>query len=111
MTGLPVPGYADIRWKQTAKYGFLPNHLMPSTFLAVTIDLPETNSNHTRLAKTLLSRNLNYLNILKICLKNLLFLGIQLCMGDGAQVPSVFMQTDKYILSNTLNSLLLNAVI
>ena len=32
-------GYTDIRWQQTSNFGFLPNAEIPSSFLAVTLDL------------------------------------------------------------------------
>lgn len=37
-------GYTDIRWRQTANYGFLPNPLLKKVFMAVTIDLPDLTS-------------------------------------------------------------------
>ncbi|BFZ09705.1 hypothetical protein BsWGS_12744 [Bradybaena similaris] len=40
-------GFPDIRWHQTADYGYVPNPKMPNTFMAVTIDLPDFNSTHT----------------------------------------------------------------
>ncbi|XP_070684761.1 sialate O-acetylesterase [Pempheris klunzingeri] len=36
--------FADIRWHQTADVGFVPNSLMPRTFMAVAIDLPDPTS-------------------------------------------------------------------
>ncbi|XP_002124647.2 sialate O-acetylesterase-like [Ciona intestinalis] len=33
-----------IRWHQTADYGFVPNKVMPNTFMAVTMDLPDLTS-------------------------------------------------------------------
>ncbi|CAG5125211.1 unnamed protein product [Candidula unifasciata] len=37
-------GYPDIRWHQTADYGYVPNPKMPNTFMAVAMDLPDFNS-------------------------------------------------------------------
>ncbi|XP_039248011.2 sialate O-acetylesterase-like [Styela clava] len=33
-----------IRWHQTSDYGYVPNKMMPNTFMAVTLDLPDPNS-------------------------------------------------------------------
>uniref|UniRef100_S4RCY6 Sialic acid acetylesterase n=1 Tax=Petromyzon marinus TaxID=7757 RepID=S4RCY6_PETMA len=38
--------YPRIRWHQSADYGFSPNSRMPKTFMAVTIDLCDRNSNY-----------------------------------------------------------------
>ncbi|KAL4233525.1 hypothetical protein ACF0H5_008206 [Mactra antiquata] len=37
-------GFPDIRWHQTADMGYVPNALMPNTFMSVAIDLPDYNS-------------------------------------------------------------------
>ncbi|XP_062861210.1 sialate O-acetylesterase [Trichomycterus rosablanca] len=37
-------GFPEIRWHQTADYGFAPNERMKKTFMAVTIDLPDETS-------------------------------------------------------------------
>ncbi|KAL6478646.1 hypothetical protein MHYP_G00120790 [Metynnis hypsauchen] len=37
-------GFPEIRWHQTADYGFVPNARMKKTFMAVTIDLPDEKS-------------------------------------------------------------------
>lgn len=37
-------GFPDIRWHQTADVGYVPNNLMPNTFMAVAMDLPDFNS-------------------------------------------------------------------
>lgn len=37
-------GFPPTRWAQTAKFGYVPNSLMPNTFMAVAIDLPDFNS-------------------------------------------------------------------
>ncbi|BFZ00309.1 hypothetical protein BsWGS_03347 [Bradybaena similaris] len=34
-------GFPDIRWHQTADHGFAPNPVIPNTFMAVAIDLPD----------------------------------------------------------------------
>ena len=34
-------GYPDIRWHQTADYGFAPNHRQQKVFMAVAMDLPD----------------------------------------------------------------------
>lgn len=39
-------GYTDIRWRQTANYGFVPNPLLKKAFMASAIDLPDINSTH-----------------------------------------------------------------
>ncbi|BFZ09709.1 hypothetical protein BsWGS_12745 [Bradybaena similaris] len=39
-------GFPDIRWHQTADYGYVPNPKMPNTFMAVAIDLPDFNSTY-----------------------------------------------------------------
>lgn len=39
-----IKGFPDIRWHQTADYGFVPNPDMPKTFMAVAIDLPDFTS-------------------------------------------------------------------
>uniref|UniRef100_A0A8C9U036 Sialic acid acetylesterase n=1 Tax=Scleropages formosus TaxID=113540 RepID=A0A8C9U036_SCLFO len=36
--------YPDLRWHQTADYGFAPNPRMKKTFMAVAMDLPDENS-------------------------------------------------------------------
>lgn len=41
-------GYAGLRWAQTAGYGYVPNPLMPNTFMATIIDTPKPDGNvHT----------------------------------------------------------------
>ncbi|BFZ09706.1 hypothetical protein BsWGS_12748 [Bradybaena similaris] len=42
-------GFPDIRWHQTADYGYVPNPKMPNTFMAVAIDLPDFNSTYGRI--------------------------------------------------------------
>ncbi|KAL7878367.1 hypothetical protein AOLI_G00093410 [Acnodon oligacanthus] len=37
-------GFPEIRWHQTADYGFVPNPRMKKTFMAVAIDLPDEKS-------------------------------------------------------------------
>ena len=37
-------GYPELRWQQTANYGYVPNPLLRKSFMAVAIDLPATNS-------------------------------------------------------------------
>ncbi|KAK9959120.1 hypothetical protein ABG768_011200 [Culter alburnus] len=37
-------GFREIRWHQTADYGFAPNERMKNTFMAVAIDLPDDKS-------------------------------------------------------------------
>ncbi|XP_051512439.1 sialate O-acetylesterase-like isoform X1 [Myxocyprinus asiaticus] len=37
-------GFREIRWHQTADYGFAPNERMKNTFMAVAIDLPDEKS-------------------------------------------------------------------
>ncbi|XP_060779355.1 sialate O-acetylesterase isoform X1 [Neoarius graeffei] len=37
-------GYPEIRWHQTADYGFAPNERMKKTFMAVAVDLPDESS-------------------------------------------------------------------
>lgn len=34
-------GYPEIRWHQTANFGFAPNQRMRKTFMAVALDLPD----------------------------------------------------------------------
>jgi len=41
-------GYTDIRWRQTANYGFVPNPILKKAFLATAIDLPDVNSTYGR---------------------------------------------------------------
>ncbi|XP_078466533.1 sialate O-acetylesterase-like isoform X2 [Lampetra planeri] len=52
--------YPRVRWHQSADYGFSPNLRMPKTFMAVTIDLCDRNSNygwiHPRYKKEVASR-------------------------------------------------------
>jgi len=43
-------GYTDIRWRQTANYGFVPNPHLQKVFMAVAMDLPDLNSTHRRQA-------------------------------------------------------------
>ncbi|XP_067675338.1 sialate O-acetylesterase-like [Haliotis asinina] len=40
-------GFTDIRWHQTADYGFVPNARMKNTFMAVAMDLPDFTSPFT----------------------------------------------------------------
>ena len=37
-------GYPDIRWHQTADYGYVPNPRMKNVFMAVTMDITDFNS-------------------------------------------------------------------
>ncbi|XP_072309847.1 sialate O-acetylesterase-like [Eucyclogobius newberryi] len=37
-------GFSDIRWHQTADFGFVPNFRMKKTFMAVAMDLPDSTS-------------------------------------------------------------------
>ncbi|XP_060733451.1 sialate O-acetylesterase isoform X2 [Tachysurus vachellii] len=37
-------GFQEIRWHQTADYGFVPNERMKKTFMAVAVDLPDKSS-------------------------------------------------------------------
>ncbi|XP_025099666.1 sialate O-acetylesterase-like [Pomacea canaliculata] len=39
-------GFPDIRWHQTADYGYVPNPRMPNVFMSVAIDLPDFNSTY-----------------------------------------------------------------
>ncbi|BFZ09713.1 hypothetical protein BsWGS_12752 [Bradybaena similaris] len=39
-------GFPDIRFHQTADYGYVPNPKMPNVFMAVTMDLPDFNSTY-----------------------------------------------------------------
>lgn len=36
--------YPEIRWHQTADFGFAPNQRMRKTFMAVALDLPDESS-------------------------------------------------------------------
>lgn len=36
--------FPNIRWHQTADMGYVPNPLMPRTFMAVAMDLPDETS-------------------------------------------------------------------
>ncbi|XP_071113687.1 sialate O-acetylesterase-like isoform X1 [Haliotis cracherodii] len=40
-------GFTDIRWHQTADYGYVPNARMKNTFMAVAMDLPDFSSPYT----------------------------------------------------------------
>ncbi|XP_046574662.1 sialate O-acetylesterase-like isoform X2 [Haliotis rubra] len=40
-------GFTDIRWHQTADYGYVPNDRMNNTFMAVAMDLPDFTSPYT----------------------------------------------------------------
>ncbi|KAK7160077.1 hypothetical protein R3I93_007894 [Phoxinus phoxinus] len=40
----PLDGFREIRWHQTADYGFAPNERMKNTFMAVAIDVPDIKS-------------------------------------------------------------------
>ena len=37
-------GFPDIRWHQTADYGYVPNHRLRNVFMAVAMDLPDFTS-------------------------------------------------------------------
>ncbi|BFZ09711.1 hypothetical protein BsWGS_12749 [Bradybaena similaris] len=39
-------GFPDIRWHQTADYGYVPNLAMVNVFMAVALDLPDFNSTY-----------------------------------------------------------------
>ena len=39
-----VGGFPDLRWAQTAKYGYVPNQRLRNVFMAVAMDLPDFNS-------------------------------------------------------------------
>lgn len=41
---LASDSFPNIRWHQTADYGYVPNARMPKTFMAVTLDLPDKTS-------------------------------------------------------------------
>ncbi|XP_041350889.1 sialate O-acetylesterase-like [Gigantopelta aegis] len=36
--------FPALRWAQTAKYGFVPNKIMPNTFMSVAMDLPDPHA-------------------------------------------------------------------
>uniref|UniRef100_A0AC11BYR4 Sialic acid acetylesterase n=2 Tax=Ovis aries TaxID=9940 RepID=A0AC11BYR4_SHEEP len=40
----PNDGLSQIRWHQTADFGYVPNQRMPNTFMAVSVDLCDRNS-------------------------------------------------------------------
>nr|AAH49448.1 Zgc:56454 [Danio rerio] len=40
----PTDGFREIRWHQTADYGFVPNKRMKNTFMAVAVDVPDEKS-------------------------------------------------------------------
>ncbi|XP_043119960.1 sialate O-acetylesterase isoform X2 [Puntigrus tetrazona] len=40
----PRDGFREIRWHQTAGYGYAPNERMKNTFMAVAVDLPDDGS-------------------------------------------------------------------
>lgn len=40
--------YPEIRWHQTADFGFAPNQRMRKTFMAVALDLPDETSPYER---------------------------------------------------------------
>ncbi|XP_059186870.1 sialate O-acetylesterase-like [Centropristis striata] len=42
--GSKYDGFPEIRWHQTADVGYVPNSLMPKTFMAVALDLPDEKS-------------------------------------------------------------------
>nr|XP_040032929.1 sialate O-acetylesterase-like [Gasterosteus aculeatus aculeatus] len=42
--GSKSDGFPNIRWHQTADYGFVPNSRMQNTFMAVALDLPDETS-------------------------------------------------------------------
>jgi len=41
---LTAPGYAGVRWAQTAGYGTAPNPAMPDTFMATAVDIGQASS-------------------------------------------------------------------
>ncbi|XP_053385151.1 uncharacterized protein LOC128550329 [Mercenaria mercenaria] len=41
-------GFPDIRWHQTADYGYVPNHRLRNVFMAVAMDLPDFTSPYGR---------------------------------------------------------------
>ena len=41
-------GFPDIRWHQTADYGYVPNPRMKKVFMAVSMDLPDFTSPYGR---------------------------------------------------------------
>ena len=46
-TAVPITrGMPDLRWAQTAEYGYTPNPVLKRTFLAVAVDLPDPNGPH-----------------------------------------------------------------
>ena len=46
-TAVPITrGIPDLRWAQTAEYGYTPNPVLKRTFLAVAVDLPDPNGPH-----------------------------------------------------------------
>nr|XP_020013417.1 sialate O-acetylesterase isoform X1 [Castor canadensis] len=44
LTGYSDDGFPEIRWHQTADFGFVPNPKMPNTFMAVAMDLCDRDS-------------------------------------------------------------------
>ncbi|XP_063799804.1 sialate O-acetylesterase isoform X2 [Pseudophryne corroboree] len=42
--GVLKDNFPEIRWHQTADYGYAPNHMMPNTFMAVAMDLCDETS-------------------------------------------------------------------
>lgn len=42
--GLDTPGYAALRWAQTATYGFAPNPALPNVFMATAVDIGQRSS-------------------------------------------------------------------
>ncbi|XP_012679496.2 sialate O-acetylesterase [Clupea harengus] len=42
--GSKLDGFPDIRWHQTADFGYVPNERMKRTFMAVAMDLPDADS-------------------------------------------------------------------
>ncbi|XP_045196973.2 sialate O-acetylesterase-like [Mercenaria mercenaria] len=50
-------GFPDLRWSQTANYGYVPNPRLQNVFMAIAMDLPDYNSTrgtiHPRTSKTL----------------------------------------------------------
>lgn len=59
-------GFPEIRWHQTADFGFVPNLKMPNTFMAVAMDLCDRDSPFGRYAS--LFNFASPVNILACCL-------------------------------------------
>ncbi|KAK3591307.1 hypothetical protein CHS0354_004357 [Potamilus streckersoni] len=41
-----IGGFTDLRWAQTANYGFVPNARLQNVFMSVAMDLPDFNSTY-----------------------------------------------------------------